>query len=134
MLGSLFNKVAGLKVCKFFKNRLHTGVSSRYCKIFKKSFLIQHLRWLLLTVLPRYSKASWGASSLISRLHVLSILIKKFHETLLKYFFTITWQVNFFLAWFDWSRTSDFRICFGKTLIAFDFDEKLTQSVAQVTM
>ena len=24
--------------------------------------------------------------------------------------------------------------CFGKTLIAFDFDEKLTQSIAQVTM
>ena len=27
----------------------------------------------------------------------------------------------------------DFRICFGKT-IAFDFDEKLTQIVAEVTM
>ena len=37
------------------------------------------------------------------------------------------WQNNFFLAWIDWSR-------FGKKLIAFDFDEKLTQSVAQVTM
>ena len=24
--------------------------------------------------------------------------------------------------------------CFGKTLIAFDFDEKLTQSIALVTM
>ena len=29
---------------------------------------------------------------------------------------------------------ADFRICFGKTLIAFDFDEKLTQRIAQVTM
>ena len=28
----------------------------------------------------------------------------------------------------------DFRICFGKTLVAFDFDEKLTQSIAQITM
>ena len=27
-----------------------------------------------------------------------------------------------------------FRICFGKTFIAFDIDEKLAQSVAQVTM
>ena len=37
------------------------------------------------------------------------------------------WQNNFFLAWIDWSR-------FGKKLIAFDFDENLTQSVAQVTI
>ena len=26
----------------------------------------------------------------------------------------------------------DIRICFGKTLVAIDFDEKLTQSVAQI--
>ena len=36
------------------------------------------------------------------------------------------------VAWIDWSHALDFRICFGKTLIAFD--EKLTQGVAQVTM
>ena len=41
---------------------------------------------------------------------------------------------NFLLAWIDWSRSFDFRICFGKTLITSDFDEKLTQSVAQLTM
>ena len=40
----------------------------------------------------------------------------------------------FLFAWIDWSRAFDFRICFGKTLIAFNFDEKLTQSVAQVIM
>ena len=39
---------------------------------------------------------------------------------------------KFLLAWIDWSRTFDFRICFGKILIAFDLDENLTQSVAQV--
>ena len=39
----------------------NTGASCGYCKIFKNSFLIQHLRWLLLTVLPRHSKASWAA-------------------------------------------------------------------------
>ena len=44
------------------------------------------------------------------------------------------WQINFLLAWFDCSRPFDSRICFGKTLIAFDFDEKLTQGIAQVTM
>ena len=38
--------------------------------LYKKrcNFLIQHLQWLLQTVLPRHSKASWGACSLISRL------------------------------------------------------------------
>ena len=40
---------------------------------------------------------------------------------------------NFFLTWIDWSGVFDYRIYFGKT-IAFDFDEKLTQSVAQVTV
>ena len=32
---------------------------------------------------------------------------------------------------FDLIYAFGFRICFGKTLTAFDFDEKLTQSVAQ---
>ena len=37
-----------------------------------------------MTVLPWYSKVSWGASSLVWRLHVLLILIKTFHEMLVK--------------------------------------------------
>ena len=78
------------------------------------SSLEKHLPWLLLTVLQRYIKVSWGACSLISRLHVVLILIENFHETLLKQFFPITWQNNFFLTWFDWSRAFDFRICFEK--------------------
>ena len=44
------------------------------------------------------------------------------------------WQNSFFLAWTDLSHAFDFRIRFGKTLVAFDFNEKLTQSVAQITM
>ena len=44
------------------------------------------------------------------------------------------WQNNFLLAWIDWSCAFDFRICFGKTLTASNFDKKLTQSVAQVTI
>ena len=43
------------------------------------------------------------------------------------------WQNNFFLACIDWSRALDFRICLEKTLVAFDFDEKLKQSVAKIT-
>ena len=114
----------------FLKLDSNTGVSSGYYKVFKNSFLIQHLRWLLLTVPSRYSKVSWGDCSLISRFHVLSILIKNFLETLHRYFFTITWQNNFFVAWIDWSRTFDLRIYFWKTLIASDFDKKFTQSEA----
>ena len=68
----------------FLKIDPNTGVSYGYCKIFKNSFLIQHLRWLLVAVLPRYSKVSWGACSLISLLHVPSLLNKIFHEMLHK--------------------------------------------------
>ena len=39
-----------------------------------------------------------------------------------------------FFVWINWSRAFDFRICFGKTIVAFDFDEKFTQSVAQIPM
>ena len=82
MLGSLFNNIAGLKVSKFLKNNI--GVSCRYCKIFTNSSPKKHLWWLLLTVLQWYSEVSWGACSLISRLHMLLILIENFHKTLLK--------------------------------------------------
>ena len=34
----------------------------------------------------------------------------------------------------DLSRVFDFRMCFGKTLVAFNFDENLTQSVPQITI
>ena len=47
------------------------------------------------------------------------------------------WQNSFFLARIDLLlcfRLHDFRICFGKILVAFDFDAKLTQSVAQIKM
>ena len=43
-------------------------------------------------------------------------------------------QNNLFLAWIDWPHASDFRTCFGKTLVAIYFNEKHTQSVAQITM
>ena len=101
-------------------------------KFLRTLFFIEHLRWLLLTVLLQYSKVSLRACSLISSLHVLSILSKNLRKTLHKEFFTITWQKNFFLAWIDLSRAFHLRICFGKT-VTFDFVEKITQSVAQIT-
>ena len=48
---------------------------------------------------PQYSKVSWDGCSLISLLHVLSVLIRNFHKTLHKSFFTITQQNTFFRAW-----------------------------------
>ena len=45
VLGSLFNKVAGLKACNFIKNRLPTQVfSCQICQIFKNTYLEEHLR------------------------------------------------------------------------------------------
>ena len=92
---------------------------------------MQHLRWLLLTGLPRYSKVSWGAGS---RLHVFAILIKNFHEkcctnnSLLSRDKTIASLLELIGHVLLISE-----YVFKKTLTAFDFDEKLTQSVAQVT-
>ena len=81
---------------------------------------MQHLRWLLVTALPRYSKVSWGTCSLILRLHVLSILIKNFHETSHKQFFTNTWQNNLFVTWIDCSHTFDCRM-FWENINCFRF-------------
>ena len=67
-------------------------------------------------------------------LHVLSILIKNLKKNTAQIFFTITWQNNSFLAWIDWPCAFNFRICFGQTLVAYDFDGKLTQSFAQIFM
>ena len=39
------------------------------------------------------------------------------------------WQNNFFLVCFNSSHAFDFRLRFAKTLVAFNFDEKLTQNV-----
>ena len=44
------------------------------------------------------------------------------------------WQNNSFLAWIDLSHAFNLRIWFGKTLVAFDFYEKITQNVAQITV
>ena len=126
--------VSFLKSCLFLKKRLQPRFFCGYCKIFKNNSFIKNLPCLLLNVLPQYSKVSWGICFLNSRFHVLSNLIKNLHKTLHKWFLTITWQNNFFLAWIDLSRAFDFRICSGKTFIAFDFDGKLTQNVAQITM
>ena len=50
MFESLFDKVAGLEAYKFIKKKTARQMfSSKYGKIFKNSFFIEHLRWLPLT-------------------------------------------------------------------------------------
>ena len=47
-LESLFNKVAGLKACIFNNKETPTQVfSCEYCEIFKNSFFIEHLLFII---------------------------------------------------------------------------------------
>ena len=51
MLESLFNKVAGLKVCNFIEKRLqHRCKTVEFAKFLRTSFFTEHLRWLLLVI------------------------------------------------------------------------------------
>ena len=95
-------------------------------KFLKTAFFIANLRWLLLAVLPQYSRLSWSslffdfapscATEFDYKLtqHVAQIIL--YHH--------VTKQ--FLPVQIDLSRAFDFRICFGKTLVAFDFYEKRT--------
>ena len=105
MLGSLFNKVAGLQTCNCFKKRdSNSGVSYGYCEIVNNSFFVENLCWLLLTVLPQYSKVNWSICSFISCLQVLFNLIKILHRKRANLYYHMTKQ---FLPCFNW-----FIICF----------------------
>ena len=124
-------KLQVFKPVTFLKRDSNTGVSFRYCEILKNSFFIEHLRWLLLIVLPQHSKVSWGVCSLISRLHVLLILIKKLHKTLTNNSLVhVTDQVLSCLNWLI--RCFRFQNMFWKNISCFRFDGK--RSIAQVTV
>ena len=98
----------------------NTGVSYGYCKISKNSFLIQHLLWLLLTVLPRQSKASWGACSLILRLPCNFDFDQKLSRNVAQIILYYHVTNQFFVAWFYWSHAFDFRM-FWKNINCFPF-------------
>ena len=99
---------------------------------FLTAFFIEHLWWLLLMVLSRYSKVSLSVCSLISRLHVLPILIKNYtklctnHPLLSRDKAISSLVLNWLITW---SRAFDSRIYFGKTLISFDFDENIHKTL-----
>ena len=45
---SIFNKVAGKRVCNFIKNRIQHSFPINIMKFLRKTFSIEHPRWLLL--------------------------------------------------------------------------------------
>ena len=86
VLGSLFNKAAGLPICNFFKETPTELFPLDIVKFLGTEFFIENLRWLLLTVLLPQSKVNWGVCSSISRLRVISNLIKNLNKTLHNFF------------------------------------------------
>ena len=123
-----------LKACNFIKKRTQNrSFPVNIAKFLGTAFFIEHLGRLLQTVLSQYSKVSWDVCSLISSstcFHVDQNLTQNAAQTIL--FHHTTKQL--LLAWIHWSCALDFRLCFGKTLVAFGFDENVTQSVAQTSM
>ena len=105
----------------FLKIESNTGVSCGYCKIFKNSFLIEHVAASDSPTMN--SKVSWCVCFLISRLHVLWILIKTLRKrcrsnSLLSRDKKLLPCLNCLINCF-W-----FQNIFVKTLVAFDFDKK----------
>ena len=59
VLKSLFNTVRGLKAYNFNKKETPTQVfSCKYHKIFKNSFFMEHLQWLLLNMVEGFLRIS----------------------------------------------------------------------------
>ena len=122
MLGSLFNRLAGLKVCNFLKNRLQ-----HRCFLFLRIFLLCNNSggcfWQSYhgTVKSAGVPVLWFRASTCFQFWSKTFTKRCTNNSLLSR------DKSFLLSWIDWSRAFDFRICFGKTLIASDFDEKLTK-------
>ena len=80
---------------------------------------MQDLRWLLLTVLTRHSKVSWGVCSLILLLHLLPILIKTFKIAQIILYYHVAKQ---FLPCLNWLVTyCRFQNMFWKNINCFRF-------------
>ena len=84
--GLFLIKLQAFKPATFSKKTPTQKFSKDIAKFCRTALFIEHLRWLLLTVLPQHSKVSWGVCFVILRLHVLSILIKNLHKMLHKYY------------------------------------------------
>ena len=98
----------------FRKKRLQHGCFLWYCKIFKYSFFIERLWWLLLIVLPKVQYSQLGCLYFdFVPPHTFDQKLKMLH----KQFFPITTKT--FFAFLNWSSAFDFRIFVGKTLYNF---------------
>ena len=118
--GLFLIKMQAFRPATFLRRDVNTGVSCGYCEIFKNS-IFYRTSPVVTSDNPttvQYSKVSWGICSLISRLHVLSILIKKLNKTLQKYYHVakqflprLKWLITCF--WFQnifWKNISCLRI------------------------
>ena len=134
MLESLFNKVAGLKVCNILKRQTPTQVFPVDIATFLRIVFLYNTFSGCFWQSYHGTVKSTGVPVLWFRAFTCIWFWSKTFTNIAQIILYYTSQNNFFLAWIDCSRVFAFRICFGKTLIVFDFDETLTQSVAQVTV
>ena len=114
----------------FLKRDSNSGVCCGHCELFKNSFFIENLRWLLLSI-PLSQLGCFlfdFAPACAFELH--EKLTQSVAQIILYYHAT----KKLCLAWINLSRAFDFRTYFGKTLVTFDFDEKFIQSVTQITI
>ena len=114
-----------------FKKDSNSGVPCRYCGMIKNSFFMENLQWLLPTA-AHFKSAGvfvfWFCTFMWFWIWLRTYTNHCTDNSLL------SCENTFSLAWIELSHPFDFRRCFGKALVAFDLDKKLTQSLAQITM
>ena len=112
--GLFLIKLQALRPAIFLKSGSNTGVSYGYCRLFKNSFFIE-------------KKAASDSPTTVQWSQLGCFLFDFAPSCAIE-------LDNFFLAWVILSSVFNFRICFGETSNAFDFDGKFTKSVAQIKM
>ena len=114
----------------FLKRDSNSGVSCGNCGLFKNSFFIENLPWLLLTIPLSQLGCFLFDFAPACAFELDEKLTQSVAQIILYYYAT----KKLCLAWINLSRAFDFRTCFGKTLMTFDFNEKFIQSVTQITI
>ena len=70
--------------------------------------------------------------------HVIFLYYWQIFKSALAYLYKLTQNAPQIILYYHMTKEFlnclNLRICFGKTLTAFDFDEKLTQSFTQITI
>ena len=133
MLGSLFNKIAGLSCNTCVDSFLKKETSIQVFPVdngefFISCFFTEQLQWLLPKILPWYSKVSWGVCSLLFDFSLWSKSYTK-HCTN-NYLLLRDKTISALLELIGHACALNFRMFLKNNQI----DAKLTQSVAQITM